>query len=151
MTSAPISAASSAANGCAIIVPLETIRTPCNGPNGLSMSGLPSIWGPPCALYLERARKRLCRSAVEGLARPLAIDLAPIRINAVRPGLIDTPLIDFFCRRAQGRLHAEVCCAYSRPVSRSLPRRRGWGVVPDEEWIVTGTILVIDGGASLTH
>ena len=33
ITSAPISAASSAANGCAIRVPVETIFTPCSGPN----------------------------------------------------------------------------------------------------------------------
>ena len=33
ITSAPISAASSAANGCAINVPVETILTPCSGPN----------------------------------------------------------------------------------------------------------------------
>jgi NAD(P)-dependent dehydrogenase (short-subunit alcohol dehydrogenase family) len=32
--------------------------------------------------------------AVEALARALAIDLAPIRVNAIAPGLIDTPLLE---------------------------------------------------------
>jgi NAD(P)-dependent dehydrogenase (short-subunit alcohol dehydrogenase family) len=32
--------------------------------------------------------------AVEGLARALALDLAPIRVNAIAPGWIDTPRLD---------------------------------------------------------
>jgi NAD(P)-dependent dehydrogenase (short-subunit alcohol dehydrogenase family) len=33
------------------------------------------------------------RSAVEALAPALALELAPVRVNAVTPGLIDTPLL----------------------------------------------------------
>ena len=32
-------------------------------------------------------------SAVEALAPALALELAPVRLNAVTPGLIDTPLL----------------------------------------------------------
>lgn len=33
------------------------------------------------------------RSAVEALAPALALELAPVRVNAVTPGLMDTPLL----------------------------------------------------------
>jgi NAD(P)-dependent dehydrogenase (short-subunit alcohol dehydrogenase family) len=33
-------------------------------------------------------------SAIEGLIRPLAVELKPLRINAVAPGVIDTPWWD---------------------------------------------------------
>lgn len=34
-------------------------------------------------------------SAVEGLGRALAVELAPIRVNIISPGLVDTPVWDF--------------------------------------------------------
>jgi len=30
-------------------------------------------------------------AAVEGVVQPLAVELAPIRVNAVSPGLVNTP------------------------------------------------------------
>ena len=32
-----------------------------------------------------------CNSAIEGLIKPLAVELRPRRVNAVSPGVIDTP------------------------------------------------------------
>lgn len=34
-------------------------------------------------------------SAVEGLARALAVELAPVRVNAVAPGTVESPVFDF--------------------------------------------------------
>jgi NAD(P)-dependent dehydrogenase (short-subunit alcohol dehydrogenase family) len=38
---------------------------------------------------------------VEGLARSLALELKPIRVNVISPGFVDTPMYDAF--GAEGR------------------------------------------------
>lgn len=88
-------------------------------------------------------------AAVEGLAGSLAVDLAPIRVNAIRPGLIDTPLIDSF----MGERKDAMVEAYSR---RIPVRRIGRAdEVADavlflmKNEYVNGTTLVIDGGGHL--
>ena len=88
-------------------------------------------------------------AAVEGLARSLAVDLAPIRVNAIRPGLIDTPLIDSF----MGERKDQIVESYTR---RIPARRMGRAEeVADaalflmKNGYITGTTLVIDGGIAL--
>ena len=89
-------------------------------------------------------------SAVEGLARSLAVDLAPIRVNAIRPGLIDTPLVD--------RLAGPNKDALIKTFVGNSPAKRAGRAdeVADavlflmKNEYVTGTTLIIDGGASLT-
>ena len=49
-------------------------------------------------------------AAVEGMTRALALDLAPIRVNAVAPGLIDTPLWDSFRPQREAILAAGPRC-----------------------------------------
>lgn len=80
--------------------------------------------------------------AIEALTRALALELSPVRVNAVSPGFIDTRGIDSE-RRAQ--------------IESSLPARRVGS--PDdvargiiyliENPYTTGTVLTIDGGRSL--
>ena len=88
-------------------------------------------------------------AAVEGLARSLAVDLAPIRVNAIRPGLIDTPLIDSF----MGERKDAMVEAYSRRIP--VKRMGRADEVADavlflmKNEYVNGTTLVIDGGGSL--
>ena len=88
-------------------------------------------------------------SAVEGLTRALAVELAPIRVNAVSPGLARTPRWNSwsetkrseFYRNEENRLPvgrvgeaAEVATAYLYLMENSY---------------ATGTVIVADGGGAL--
>jgi NAD(P)-dependent dehydrogenase (short-subunit alcohol dehydrogenase family) len=85
------------------------------------------------------------------LVRPLAVELAPRRVNAASPGLIDTPWWDGLPEQARAD--------YFAAAEKSLPV----GHVSSAEEIaqavallatntsMTGTILHIDGGARLVQ
>lgn len=87
--------------------------------------------------------------AIEGLTRGLALDLRPIRVNAVSPAMVDTPL--------WSGLDQEAREAMIRRLSQQYPA----GVVGRPQDVAaallmlaanpyaTGTVMVLDGGASL--
>jgi NAD(P)-dependent dehydrogenase (short-subunit alcohol dehydrogenase family) len=87
--------------------------------------------------------------AVEALVRPLATELAPIRVNAVSPGLVDTPWWD--------GLPADARTAYFTQAASSLPTGRIATAEDIAQVVVlaatnrntTGTIIESDGGARL--
>ncbi|MDF0529065.1 SDR family oxidoreductase [Tsukamurella sp. 8F] len=89
-------------------------------------------------------------AAVEGLVQPLAAELAPIRVNAVSPGYVDTPWWDGFPAAQRDAFFAQAAAA--------LPTGRIATASDIAEAIVllatnpniTGTVLVADGGARLT-
>lgn len=88
-------------------------------------------------------------AAIEGLTRGLAVELAPVRVNAVRPGVVRTPMWD------------AVPDEQRTAVFESLAARTLVGAVGTAEQIaaahvylmendfVTGTVLTLDGGALL--
>ncbi|HKN00400.1 MAG TPA: SDR family oxidoreductase [Candidatus Binataceae bacterium] len=87
--------------------------------------------------------------AVEAFARSLAIELAPIRVNTIAPGFIDTPLI--------GELMGERRAALIAQEAARLPVRR-IGRPEDiadavlflmRNGFVTGITLTVDGGRLL--
>jgi NAD(P)-dependent dehydrogenase (short-subunit alcohol dehydrogenase family) len=87
--------------------------------------------------------------AVEALARTLAVELSPIRVNVVSPGVIDTP--------AHAWMPEEQRRAWFDGVAAMLPVRRV-GRPEDvahaviylmENAYTTGTILRVDGGNSI--
>jgi NAD(P)-dependent dehydrogenase (short-subunit alcohol dehydrogenase family) len=86
-------------------------------------------------------------AAIEGLTRGLAIDFAPVRVNAVCPGMIKTPLWDRMT-------HADREAMYARATA-TLPARRVGEPQDVAQAILflinnpyaTGSVLVIDGGA----
>jgi NAD(P)-dependent dehydrogenase (short-subunit alcohol dehydrogenase family) len=88
--------------------------------------------------------------ALETIIPTLAKELAPIRVNAVSPGVIDTPWWDKMPREAKDSIFEQT--------SKTLPVRRV-GRPEDvsqaivfliENTFVTGTIIEVDGGAHLS-
>jgi NAD(P)-dependent dehydrogenase (short-subunit alcohol dehydrogenase family) len=85
--------------------------------------------------------------ALESLARALALELAPVRVNAVSPGVIDTPIRAAMPEAARKELLAKTAAAL--PVGRT-------GMAEDiaqqiasfmNNGFATGSIVYIDGGA----
>jgi NAD(P)-dependent dehydrogenase (short-subunit alcohol dehydrogenase family) len=88
-------------------------------------------------------------AAMEGLTRALAVELAPIRVNIVSPGVVQTPLWANMAERDRAALYQQI--------SDRLPV----GHVGDAAEIAqaylylmrqtysTGQVLVVDGGAVL--
>lgn len=88
-------------------------------------------------------------AALEGLAKALAVELAPIRVNALSPGMVDAPGCDFMEPAERG--------AFLERPADSLPVRRVGR--PEEAAaaalallsnpFVTGAVLHVDGGGRL--
>jgi NAD(P)-dependent dehydrogenase (short-subunit alcohol dehydrogenase family) len=85
----------------------------------------------------------------ELLARAMAVELAPIRVNVVRPGIVDTPLLDRLA--PNGREQMLETMAKRVPLGRvAQPEEIAEGFVfLMANQYVTGTTLTIDGGTSL--
>ncbi|WP_244851064.1 SDR family oxidoreductase [Caballeronia sp. SL2Y3] len=88
-------------------------------------------------------------AAMEALARGLALELAPVRVNTLSPGPIDTPIL----RKALG----DACDAVVANMEKTLPLHRlgtaseaGAGVVfLMTNGFMNGATLNVDGGARL--
>ena len=88
-------------------------------------------------------------AALEALARGLAVELAPIRVNAVSPGLVDTPM--------WSAMPDDRRTAYFTQVAATLPARRiataddvaALIVARMTNSAMTGAVLKIDGGYTL--
>ncbi|WP_309091041.1 SDR family oxidoreductase [Phenylobacterium sp.] len=88
-------------------------------------------------------------AALEGLARGLALERAPVRVNVVSPGLIDTPLHD--------RMAPEQRQTVFRDVAARLPVGRV-GAAEDVASAIlfvaanrfaTGSVVTVDGGGTI--
>jgi NAD(P)-dependent dehydrogenase (short-subunit alcohol dehydrogenase family) len=85
-------------------------------------------------------------SALEGLARALAVELAPIRVNAVSPGLVDTPIFDYMPKEAKDEMFQRFAAV--APVKRvGRPEEVAQAILHlMANSFTTGTTLFVDGG-----
>ena len=106
------------------------------------VTGFLSIRPRPAAAIVGAAN-----GALESLARALALELTPVRVNAVSPGIIDTPIRAAMPEAARSDMLAKTAAAL--PVGRV-------GVADDIArqilafmtiGFATGSIVYIDGGA----
>jgi len=87
--------------------------------------------------------------AVDSLARALALDLAPLRVNSIQPGYVDTPLFDALLGAER---EAVLAAAGARlPVQRiGRPEEIADAVLfLMRNGYVTGINLIVDGGGVL--
>jgi NAD(P)-dependent dehydrogenase (short-subunit alcohol dehydrogenase family) len=88
-------------------------------------------------------------AAAESLVRPLAVELAPRRINAVSPGLVDTPWWDGMPEQARADYFATAAAGLPvRHVSSAEEIAEAVALLATNA-SMTGTVLQIDGGARL--
>ena len=87
-----------------------------------------------------------CNGALEALGKALAAELAPIRVNTISPGLIDTPLY--------AMMPEEKKAAFFDATAKQLPAKRiGYpndiaeaAMLLMTNGFITGTVLDVDGG-----
>ncbi|MBS4215078.1 MULTISPECIES: SDR family oxidoreductase [Neobacillus] len=88
-------------------------------------------------------------SAIEGLVRGLSVDLAPIRVNVVSPGIVDTPIYAGMPDDQRKALFNGI--AQQLPVGRIAKPEdiAETYVYLAKNGFTTGTAVLIDGGAHL--
>jgi NAD(P)-dependent dehydrogenase (short-subunit alcohol dehydrogenase family) len=89
-------------------------------------------------------------SAIEGLVRGLAIDLAPIRVNAVSPGLVDTPIysaMDAVTR--EGMFQTVAQSLLVKHVAQPEEIAEAYVYLANNTF-TTGSTIQIEGGAMLS-
>jgi len=89
-------------------------------------------------------------TAAEGLARGLAVDLAPVRVNCVCPGLIETEL---FARYGEARHEMLKAIAQRQLIQRpGTPEEAGEAYLTCmRNTFLTGQVLKIEGGVAIAN
>jgi NAD(P)-dependent dehydrogenase (short-subunit alcohol dehydrogenase family) len=106
-------------------------------------SVMASVGAPGAAAY------SLTKAALHGLARSLALELAParIRVNCVAPGFVQTPMFDRMASSWDPEQRARVRADH--PLGLGAPEDVAHSVaflLADTARWITGTVLTVDGG-----
>lgn len=97
------------------------------------------------------------KAGLVAFTQQLAVELAPhgVRVNAILPGLMDTPMAVDTRVRATGRTRAEIVAERDSHVPLKGGMGSGWDVAnaalflaSDEARFITGVALPVDGGST---
>lgn len=87
-------------------------------------------------------------SAIESLGRALAVELAPIRVNTISPGLTDTPIFDYLSETERKNMFANYAATLPlKRVATADDIAKAAIYVMGNDY-VTGSTLSVDGGYS---
>jgi len=114
-----------------------------NGSVVFISSVMAQVGSPAAAVY------SMTKSALEGMARSLALELAPkqIRVNCVAPGFVRTPMFDRVEQQRDSGYRARVEALH--PLGLGQPEDVAHAaafLLGDAARWITGTVLVVDGG-----
>ena len=88
-------------------------------------------------------------SALESLVRGLALELRPVRVNAVSPGVVDTAMWHGMSDESRAAMFEKLCASYPAGcVGQPEDIARQLLLLADTAY-ATGVIVTLDGGASL--
>ncbi|MDF2235200.1 SDR family oxidoreductase [Albimonas sp. CAU 1670] len=86
------------------------------------------------------------KAGLEMLAKAAALELAPTRVNALAPGLIDRPGLE--AQWSEGLARWRAAAPLGRPAAAEEVADAALFLLSDAARFVTGTVLTVDGGAS---
>ncbi len=96
-----------------------------------------------------RALMGSINAALESLVQGLALELKPVRVNAVSPAVTETEMWSAMSQEARDAMFAKVCATYPAGcVGKAEDIARQLLLLADTR-SATGTIVTLDGGASI--
>jgi NAD(P)-dependent dehydrogenase (short-subunit alcohol dehydrogenase family) len=121
----------------------------------VNISSIAAIVGAPNMLAYK-----LSKAGVNALTQSLALANARygVRVNAIMPGLMDTPMAVDAVAALRGRRRSDVAAARDAQVPLQRHMGTAWDVAyaalflaSDEAGFITGALLPVDGGQSVSR